>query len=247
MDNYNPRQPTSFRFKDSREIEKFKFIAGDFAFATETLENVSQDKTWKKLINILVEYTHTNGPLIIYDFLNENVFVGYLEGGSYSGYSNNGNTQLVIDLSYDPTTDKLQIEYTEEEMLSADNVKTLFGNQSIIGQGNIDLYRHELVISHQPTDNMPNKYEVYLTYYSSNSLKIDSIQDLTTLIKPSSGKKLFGVVLSTVSGEPSQFSTEHIGIVYQSTIGGNVWQILNANDGVSDIVINNVSDTVTSI
>ena len=31
MDNYNPRQPTIFRFKDGREMEKFKFIAGDFA------------------------------------------------------------------------------------------------------------------------------------------------------------------------------------------------------------------------
>ena len=242
MDNYNPRQPTSFRFKDSREIEKFKFIASDFAFATETLENVSQDKTWKKLINILVEYTHTNGPLIIYDFLNENVFVGYLEGGSYSGYSNNGNTQLVIDLSYDPTTDKLQIEYTEEEMLSADNVKTLFGNQSIIGTGNIDLYRHQISLS-------AGQWNSGLVIISSNKLKIDSLQDLTAVLKPAKG---YGINISTYD-----FTTETSNGINALVYDGANWKIgigiFNAVTGVWTLkseeatLVTAIADIVTTI
>lgn len=227
MNNYNPRQPTSFRFKDSREIEKFKFIAGDFAFATETLENVSQDKTWKKLINILVDYTHTNGPLIIYDFLNENVFVGYLEGGSYSGYSNNGNTQLVIDLSYDPTTDKLQIEYTEEEMLSADNVKTLFGNQSIIGTGNIDLYRHQISLT-------ADEYTCNLEVYSSSNLLVDSVQDLTTLLKPTT---------NTIYNVVSSIGNAYSGRLYYT---GTLWKI-DLYGGGSNLNVSTITDIVTTI
>ena len=55
--------------------------------------------------------------------------------------------------------------------------KTLFGNSSILGTGNIDLYRHRITI------NNPGNYMVVLTYVSSNSLDVDSMTDLKNLIK----------------------------------------------------------------
>ena len=55
--------------------------------------------------------------------------------------------------------------------------KTLFGNSSILGTGNIDLYRHRITIDNAGT------YKVVLTYVSSNSLDVDSMTDLKSLIK----------------------------------------------------------------
>lgn len=54
--------------------------------------------------------------------------------------------------------------------------KTLFGNSSILGTGNIDLYRHRITI-----DNA-GSYKVVLTYVSSKSLNVDSMTDLKSLI-----------------------------------------------------------------
>lgn len=54
--------------------------------------------------------------------------------------------------------------------------KTLFGNSPILGTGNIDLYRHRITI-----DNGAN-YKVVLTYVSSESLDVDSMTDLKSLI-----------------------------------------------------------------
>ena len=49
--------------------------------------------------------------------------------------------------------------------------KTLFGNQSIVGTGNIDLYCHNISFSDK----------VYFTATSSNNLQIDSLTDLQTV------------------------------------------------------------------
>ena len=54
--------------------------------------------------------------------------------------------------------------------------KTLFGNQSIVGTGNIDLYRHRIYF----VQNGTVKYA--LTWISSSSLQVDSITDLKTLL-----------------------------------------------------------------
>lgn len=55
--------------------------------------------------------------------------------------------------------------------------KTLFGNQSIVGSGNIDLYRHHILCS------TPNAgIKVLITVISSKNLKVDSLTDLKTLL-----------------------------------------------------------------
>lgn len=57
---------------------------------------------------------------------------------------------------------------------NAADFKTLFGNQSIVGDGNIDIYEHDIVISGDLT-------EVLLTVYSSKNINVDSLTDLKTL------------------------------------------------------------------
>lgn len=62
-------------------------------------------------------------------------------------------------------------------ILTDANVKTLFGNKSIVGSGNIDLYQHHILCS------TPNAgIKVLITVISSNNLKIDSLTDLKTLL-----------------------------------------------------------------
>lgn len=149
MNSYNGRQITQMRFKDVRELEKFKFVSNGYDLQTERLEHVSQDKIWKSLINILMETYNKpiNIPLILYDEAREEIYLGYVEGVVYTGYSVYSNSISSVDITYNSDDDILEITYTNEEIMSTDNVKTLFGNQSIIGTGNIDLYRHYLTIT----------------------------------------------------------------------------------------------------
>lgn len=63
--------------------------------------------------------------------------------------------------------------------------KTLFGKYSIWGSGNIDLYEHDLVLT-------KTNGAAYVTIYSSNNTKIDSLTDLklvagNTFVKPCTG------------------------------------------------------------
>lgn len=56
------------------------------------------------------------------------------------------------------------------------NLKTVFGNQSLVGSGNIDLYKHHIHVTGRPTGNF------YIDCISSNNLAVDSLTDLKTLL-----------------------------------------------------------------
>lgn len=89
-----------------------------------------------------------------------------------------------VTIDKDEATEKVVIKFDAE---GADTqFKTLFGNQHIIGKGNIDLYEHDVEITGTNID-------VLVTIYSSKNTKIDSLQDLKlvcgdTFMKPCSGQ-----------------------------------------------------------
>ena len=64
-------------------------------------------------------------------------------------------------------------------MLVDSNVKTLFGNQSIVGVGNIDLYRHNICFTSTNSDLL---VKIRFIVISSNNIKVDSLTDLKTLL-----------------------------------------------------------------
>lgn len=66
------------------------------------------------------------------------------------------------------------------ELLAESNVKTLFGSQSIVGSGNIDLYVHKIFFRGQPSGGAP--ILCAFQWISSNNLKVSSLTDLKTLI-----------------------------------------------------------------
>lgn len=60
-------------------------------------------------------------------------------------------------------------------------LKTLFGDMSLIGSGNIDLYEHFITLNDT----------IYMQHLSSSNLVCDSLQDLTTMTKAINGTKIF--------------------------------------------------------
>lgn len=61
------------------------------------------------------------------------------------------------------------------------NTKTLFGNQSILGAGNIDLYTHFITIDARSDGTNGKRLRAFVKKTSSNNLKVDSLADLKTL------------------------------------------------------------------
>lgn len=224
MDNYNPRQPTRFRFKDSREMEKFIFINDEFNFIDEVIEEASKNKPWSKLVDAFkrgIAYK----PILVFDSLEAALYIGSIENNNIYLSEISGDNVADISIEYNSTTDKLTITYVEDTLLASDNVKTLFGNQSIVGQGNIDLYVHHLIINTTS----------YFTIYSSNNLKVDTPEKLTLLLKDKD-VYWFGVNQTQYIRNASlEFNTTN-----------NLWQI--RVDGESEFSpISDISDTVTTI
>ena len=65
------------------------------------------------------------------------------------------------------------------DLLSSESVKTLFGNQSIVGAGNIDLYRHNICFTSTDQDKI---VKIRFIVISSKNVDVDSLADLKTLL-----------------------------------------------------------------
>lgn len=77
-------------------------------------------------------------------------------------------------------TDVVNLKYFKDNALTSNSVKTLFGNQSIIGSGNIDLYLHKIFFRGQPSGGAP--ILCAFNIISSNNIRVDSLTDLKTLL-----------------------------------------------------------------
>lgn len=64
-------------------------------------------------------------------------------------------------------------------IICKDNLRTLFGNQSIVGFGNIDLYQHNICFTSTDRDKI---VKIRFTVISSKNLVVDSLTDLKTLL-----------------------------------------------------------------
>lgn len=185
---------TDEQFFTFKQIEKFKFFSGNYDFEEqELLENVSQDVIYGPIIEAFKESIRTNNDIgvILYDGpTSQNTFIGYITREIAYLYTINYTSISIINLEYDNQRDTLTVTNTTEDVLVEDNVKTLFGNQSLVGKGNIDLYNHQILVNNDCYFNIP----------SSNNLPIDSPQDLTTVLKPTTKNiYYFGFQKSTLN------------------------------------------------
>lgn len=69
------------------------------------------------------------------------------------------------------------IKQGQNPVLNSGNVKTLFGDKSIYGNGNIDLYRHVIEATSATAG-----AKFMLVIISSKNVKIDSLTDLKTVL-----------------------------------------------------------------
>lgn len=74
--------------------------------------------------------------------------------------------------------------------------KTLFGNQSIVGEGNIDLYKHHVAIT---INYIGADYVFYTDIYSSMNFAIDSLTDLKTYLGNDFVQGFYGATKVTIS------------------------------------------------
>lgn len=64
----------------------------------------------------------------------------------------------------------------DDDAVNKGSLKTIFGNQSLVGSGNIDLYEHDITVTKETG-------KAYLTIYSSVNTKVDSLNDLKAITK----------------------------------------------------------------
>lgn len=231
MENYNPRQNTRMKWRDAREIEKFIFLTGHFHFQTEVLENVLEDELYGKLykeLQFCADNTTSNGVLITDTYSNA-LFIGTIFDDNTMQLINLYNNQAdIIDIQI-ANDNELNITKETETFISEDNVKTLFGNQSIIGQGNIDLYRHQLTLTN--TNNVSVSYIIE----SSNNLPIDSPQDFVTVTKADTDYTGHGLYLDDNSNIQPAFIRYSSGNVIIQLQNGSVSPLKSVKDKVTTI------------
>lgn len=71
---------------------------------------------------------------------------------------------------------------TYGNLVAQEQLKTIFGNQSLVGGGNIDLYKHQIAISGENNAGYKAGSSCWIEFYSSNNLNADSLTDIKTLL-----------------------------------------------------------------
>lgn len=212
---------------NAAELDKYIILTGYFHFQTELLENVLEDELYGKLykeLQFCADNTTSKGVLITDTYSNA-LYIGTIfDDNSMQLISFYSNQADIIDINI-ALDNQLNITKETETFISEDNVKTLFGDQSIIGSGNIDLYNHQLLIND----------DCYFNIISSNNLVIDSIQDLTNVLKPTTKNiYYFGYQKTTLNTASLE---------YDKTT--NTWKYRSAGNELA--LVSKVSDILTTI
>lgn len=84
-------------------------------------------------------------------------------------------TALAIAQRTDTGTLRATAPVRDDECVIKGSLKTIFSNQSLVGEGNIDLYKHSI-------KGKSGNSTFYLRLYSSNNLKVNNLTDLKTLL-----------------------------------------------------------------
>lgn len=150
----------------------------------------------------------------------------YTYGSIISTTPGNNAWTLTLPANYE------ECEPGNYTLLSTGNVKTLFGNQSIHGSGNIDLYRHNIRISGSSVPYSDIMARVVII--SSKNLVVDSLTDLKTLLGDT-------FVYPATGYDP--YSGANTGFVYQITES----YVISSTGRVSMANMTDITDTVTTV
>lgn len=126
--------------------------------------------------------------------------------------------------------------------LRANNIKTLFGNQSIYGIGNIDLYKHNIMIRDESSTGLTS---IYCQIISSSNTNINSLTNLQTILKNSELVCAFGYArvwsdaTRSVCGisKTNVYAIDGSGLIHTAT-----WELVSSySNGLT------FTDTVTTV
>lgn len=185
------------------------------------------------ILNDCAEYVKDNGPCILeFDYINRStsydspirILILYTIDGGYGHYVIHGTTG----------DDEVNASATRNTGASPEENEIIMNTYAYKSQiKDYKVYRHQLTL--HATD---GEYTTcFLDIYSSNNLKVDSLQDLTTLLKPNANTLYTGLSIVT-TGMPNLF------LKYEN----NIWQIGEAGE-TGDILnpVTSVEDIVTTI
>lgn len=102
------------------------------------------------------------------------------------------NDTLSINVLYNNNVEKtisltIPSQGDDNYVLTNLDIKTIFGNQSIVGTGNIDLYVYTLKLSASFSGGMGYIYIDYQTSDNNNNVEVNSVTKFTTLTKATEG------------------------------------------------------------
>lgn len=121
-------------------------------------------------------------------------------------------------------------------IICKDNLKTLFGNQSLVGWGNIDLYKHHIVCT-----SLDSPIKVLIEFISSKNLKVDSLTDLKTLLGNTFECPCTG--FSPITGEKPLVICNEKGFLPL-----DIWvNVIDPNPDVTWANISTITDTITTV
>ena len=95
-----------------------------------------------------------------------------------------------------------------KKLLSLQEFKTIFGNKSIKGSGNIDLYKHSIKITANISGYGATYAEIYFDEFSSKNTVVDSIPDLKTLLGNTFEKPVSGIAASDTADLQIMYITQ---------------------------------------
>lgn len=167
----------------------------------------------------------SNSPFLIFEYGQNGIVKSNMRFQTFA----NMNKNIVVNFPNEDGT----VAYTK-------NFKTIFGNQSLVGTGNIELYRH--TISIDVLNKLDPVATIYITYISSSNLIVGSLTDLKTLIKELNvNNKHIGC---------TGFTTGEYGTIFAiyNQDGAILCDYITSN-GINSITLSNctIADTVTTI
>lgn len=215
----------------------------------ETLVKISNDNTYKDFVNHLkyLALTYYADFTKIRFFIRDDraLYIAYIDEiadmdvddayiSIYAYSYNDSGTLDVVNIIYSYKLDKLTIELKvdNETFLTSDNLKAVF-NQSLVGTGNITLYRHKLTLTYTSSSGSPG--EVYLDWLSTNNLNVDSLQDLQTLLKVSRNDTSDTSYLCYNNNITSGLTFSHSTGVFKITDEYDTYNVTSVSDKVTTI------------
>ena len=217
---------------NSAGLKTFKLKnKNDYSYQSGSIQSkITVTTTDINILNDCAEYVKDNGACILeFDYIGRNttydspirILILYTIDGGYGHYVIHGTTG----------DDEVNASATRNTEASPDEneiIMNAFAYKSNIKDYKV--YRHQLTL--HATDG--EFTTCFLDIYSSNNLKVDSLQDLTTLLKPNANTLYTGVSIVTI-GMPNLF-LKYVNNIWQIGEVGESGDILNPVTSVEDIV-----------